>query len=237
MNRLFIDRKFRLPRVWSNHELRKFAHLFTGDVVNVSGWQDLDKEGRRYRDYFANATSYTITNYKSEARGFQGFDNEVFLDLSGELPAELAGKFDVAFNHTVLEHIYEVHTAFRNLCMMTRDIVILVVPFLQQMHESFGDYWRFSPMTVKRLFEERGLTLLYLSFNSDDKASVYIFAIASRAPERWSGRIGNNFSYVDTRAPSDGFWPYIGCHVISNTGYRVGRILNKLLRVFGIKAN
>ncbi len=235
MNNPFVDRKFRLPRVWSNRELRNFGHLFTGDVVNVSGWQDQDKEGQSYRGYFANAASYTITNYKSEARGFQGYENEIFLDLSKNLPEELTGKFDVVFNHTVLEHIFEVHTAFQNLCMMTRDVVILVVPFLQQMHESFGDYWRFSPMTVKRLFEEQGLSLLYLSFNSHNKASIYVFAIASRHPERWAGRIGNEFSYVDKRQPADGFWPYIGCHVISNTGYRVGRVLNKLLRLVGIK--
>ena len=27
-------------RVWSNVELKKFAHLFTGSVVNLSGWED-----------------------------------------------------------------------------------------------------------------------------------------------------------------------------------------------------
>jgi hypothetical protein len=235
MNNPFVDRKFRLARVWSNRELGKFGHLFTGDVVNVSGWQDQDKEGRRYKDYFTNAKSYTITNFKSEARGFQGYDNEIFLDLSKELPEQLAGKFDVVFNHTVLEHIFEVHTAFRNVCMMTRDVVIIVLPFLQQMHESFGDYWRFSPMTIKRLFEANGLSLLYLSFNGHKKASVYVFAIASRNPEKWAGKIGNDFTYEDKRKPADGFWPYIGCHAIPNTGYRVGRRLGKLLRVFGIK--
>jgi len=235
MNNPFVDRKFRLARVWSNRELGKFGHLFIGDVVNVSGWQDQDKEGRSYKDYFTNARSYTITNFKSEARGFQGYDNEIFLDLSKELPEQLAGKFDVVFNHTVLEHIFEVHTAFRNVCMMTRDVVIIVLPFLQQMHESFGDYWRFSPMTIKRLFEANGLSLLYLSFNGHKKASVYVFAIASRNPEKWAGKIGNDFTYEDKRKPADGFWPYIGCHAISNTGYRVGRRLGKLLRVFGIK--
>jgi len=235
MNNPFVDRKFRLARVWSNRELGKFGHLFIGDVVNVSGWQDQDKEGRSYKDYFTNARSYTITNFKSEARGFQGYDNEIFLDLSKDLPEQLAGKFDVVFNHTVLEHIFEVHTAFRNVCMMTRDVVIIVLPFLQQMHESFGDYWRFSPMTIKRLFEANGLSLLYLSFNGHKKASVYVFAIASRNPEKWAGKIGNDFTYEDKRKPADGFWPYIGCHAISNTGYRVGRRLGKLLRVFGIK--
>ena len=48
MQRLVIERKHRLPRVWSNAELRRLAGLFDGDVVNVSAWRDEDKEGRRY---------------------------------------------------------------------------------------------------------------------------------------------------------------------------------------------
>ena len=90
-----MDRKFRLPRVWSNRELKKFAHLFEGDVVNVSGWQDKDKEGDEYRNYFTKKRSYTITNYKTEARGFQGRVGEIFLDLEQDLPEDLKGKFDV----------------------------------------------------------------------------------------------------------------------------------------------
>jgi len=39
-----IDNKFQVPRIWSNAELRKFAHLFSGSIVNVSGWIDKDKE-------------------------------------------------------------------------------------------------------------------------------------------------------------------------------------------------
>ena len=43
--------KFRTPRIWSNSELAKFSGLFTGDVVNVSGWNDFDKQSNRYKDY------------------------------------------------------------------------------------------------------------------------------------------------------------------------------------------
>jgi len=110
-----IDRIHRLPRLWSNRELEKYAHLFQGKVVNVSGWKDIDKDGRYYRDYFIGADSYTITNYKSEARGFQGIEGELFLDLEEDLPENLISEFDVVFNHTTLEHIYEARKAFKNL--------------------------------------------------------------------------------------------------------------------------
>jgi len=187
-------RNHRVPRVWSNSELRKFAELFAGDVVNVSGWKDEDKEGAHYRDYFTRKRSYTITNYKTEARGFQGTPGEIFLDLEEPLDSKLAGAFDVVFNHTVLEHIYECQTAFANLCKMSRDIVLIVVPFVQPYHGDYGDFWRFSPLAVKRMYEANGLTLLHLSFNEDWFASTYIFAIGTKHPERWTEHFREPFS-------------------------------------------
>jgi hypothetical protein len=178
----------RLARRWSNVELRRFAGWFTGDVVNVSAWKDQDKSGGHYADYFTQKTSYTITNYKREARGVQGAANEIFLDLEAPLDPALAGRFDVVFNHTVLEHIYEFQAAFANLCAMSRDVVIIVVPWLQPYHGDYGDYWRFSPLAVKRMFEANRLEALYVSFNEDAFASVYVFALGSKQPERWRDR-------------------------------------------------
>ena len=46
-------------------------------MVNVSGWKDLDKEGRRYRDYFKNAlneideSDFVITDLNSKLRMYQ----------------------------------------------------------------------------------------------------------------------------------------------------------------------
>lgn len=194
---IFIDRIFRLPRIWSNKELKKFSHLFSGKIVNVSGWLDIDKEGGNYEQYFKNRTSYTITNFKTEARGFQGLKNEIFLDLEKELSDELIRTFDVVFNHTVLEHIYDFKKAFANLCEMSNDIVILVVPFLQQYHSSYGDYWRFTPLAIKELFKEHGFEPLYMNFNSNKFSSVYIFAIASRNPEKWKNIIKWEFTVKD----------------------------------------
>lgn len=184
----------RLARRWSNTELARFAGWFSGDVVNVSGWKDEDKQGAHYADYFTGKASYTITNYKAEARGIQGQPGEVFLDLEAPLDPGLAGRFDVVFNHTVLEHVYAFQTAFKNLCAMSRDVVIIVVPWLQPYHGDYGDYWRFSPLAVKKMYEESGLTPLYVSFNDDAFASVYVFAIGTRHPERWRDRFPEPFA-------------------------------------------
>jgi hypothetical protein len=178
----------RLARRWSNAELARFAGWFPGDIVNVSGWRDEDKSGAHYADYFTQKASYTITNYKREARGVQGGANEVYLDLEAPLDRALAGRFDVVFNHTVLEHVYAFQTAFTHLCEMSRDLVIIVVPWLQPYHGDYGDYWRFSPLAVQKMYEANGLAPLYLSFNEDAFASVYVFAIGARHPERWRAR-------------------------------------------------
>lgn len=180
------DKKFRKPRMWSNEELKKFSVLFRGKIINVSGWKDIDKEGMRYKDYFSNASEYWISNYEKNARGFQGdLQNEFFLDLTKNLPLEQKEKYDVVFNHTTLEHIYEVRKAFKNLCEMSKDLVIVVVPFLQEQHADYGDYWRFTPLTINKLFEENSMKMIYLNYNDNSKDSIYIFAIGSKKPSKW----------------------------------------------------
>lgn len=191
------ERVHRAARLWSNRELAKSAPLFHGAVVNASAWRDEDKEGAFYRSYFANSASYTITNFDPDKRGFQGVDGEIFLDLEKPLPADLHENFDVVFNHTTLEHVYDFRTAFRNLCGMTRDVVIIVVPFVQQMHADYGDYWRFSPQALHRMFRDEGLDVAYLSFNNDFHASVYVFCIATKMRSRWEKHFPFNVSYVD----------------------------------------
>jgi hypothetical protein len=181
-----MDKKFRVPRVWSNRELEKFSTLFKGKAVNVSGWKDIDKEGRKYRDYFSNISEYWITNYKSEARGFQGDqENEIFLDLEQDLDKNMYGKFDMVFNHTVLEHIFNVNKAFENLCNLSNDVVIVVVPFLQEQHADYGDYWRFTPLAVEKLFKENNMDMIYINYNDSKVDSIYIFAIGAKNPQKW----------------------------------------------------
>ena len=185
-----LDRKFRLARRWSNDELRRVAPHFSGQIVNVSGWRDEDKEGGTYRSYFSCAASYDVTNWHGQS-GFQGTEGEIVLDLTEPLPDELRARFDVVFNHTTLEHIFDVMTAFENLCTLSRDVVILVVPFAQVQHEndSFKDYWRFTPSWVREAFRRQGLETLYVSSNDDPNAAVYVFAVGSRHPERWRDKM------------------------------------------------
>lgn len=185
-----MNRSFRLPRLWSNSVLAGIGELFEGSVINVSGWDDRDKSGGRYRDYFRNASSYAISNHSGE-RGLADASAVTDLELDLELPldASLVQRYDVVLSHTALEHIYDVRSAFENLCRLSSDIVILVVPFAQELHftESYGDYWRFTPMSLRRLFEDNGLGVVFEAANGHENAGIYLVFVGSRHPERWRG--------------------------------------------------
>lgn len=178
------------PRHWSNVELRKvLAHLPPSEnVINVSGWKDGDKEGGLYRSYFAPGARYTVSNYGDDtARGGEGAHTAVSLDLGAPAPAELEGTFDVAFSHTVLEHIEDPVFAFNQIAKLTSDLIITVVPFKQKMHfepGQFGDYYRFSPLAMRRLHEKAGFTVLYESYTPPPTLDVYLFYVGTRQPER-----------------------------------------------------
>lgn len=175
-------------RTWSNVELKKFSDLFEGDVVNVSGWEDKDKDGGFYKDYFPKATSYTITNYSQHLPDRK---NEIELDLEEDLREDLVNRFDVVFNHTVLEHIFDARKAYKNLAKMSRDIVITVVPFIQQQHEmeGFRDYWRYTPSALERLADENGMSIIYENYRRDPYEITYIVSVASKNPEKWKDKM------------------------------------------------
>lgn len=176
-----IDRKHRAARVWSNAELRRVAPMMMGRVANVSGADDLDKEGGHYVDYFVNASSYTLTNHSSSFRGFAGRPGEIALDLTAVLSDDLLDTFDVVFNHTTLEHIFELERAFGNLCAMATQYVIVVVPFAQVEHgpPAFGDYWRFTPMAMEELFRRQGWYPAYLAASPMKDAACYLFVVGA----------------------------------------------------------
>lgn len=176
------------PRRWSNTELRRYGALFDGDILNVSGWRDEDKQEGHYRDYFPNSKSYCITNYWGTDSHNDGADDSLFLDLEASVPESMQGVCDLAWTHTVLEHVGDVETAARNLGALTRDAMLLIVPWIQDEHYApglYGDYWRFTPMGIQRLMKNAGLELIHLSANEQPWYPVYLFAIGSKKPESW----------------------------------------------------
>jgi hypothetical protein len=177
------------PRRSTNRVLRAYLSIFGGEIINISGWEDRDKEGSFYRDYFGARTRYVVSNIGGETgmpRTMPGDVESIYLNLDRPLPSELQGAFDVAFSHTVAEHVFDPHRTFEALTSLSRDVVITVVPFAQGVHytSSYGDYVRLTPLFLKRFFEGRGFTVLLSVSNDQPFLPVYTVFIASRQPSR-----------------------------------------------------
>ncbi len=192
-----LDKDIIKPREFSNAMLQHYAPLFTGSVVNVSGWKDGDFENGTYKTYFTKATEYTVSNAPTSSKGLGSLSDEVAIDLSIPLPTSMHKQFDVVFNHTTLEHIFELETAFANLCALSRDVVILVVPTLQHIHfnAGFGDYNRPTPMGIVKYFEKNGYETLVLRSNEQQFSPIYCFAIAVKPESKYKKLIEKNLDF------------------------------------------
>jgi hypothetical protein len=179
-------------RAWSNEAIRRAIEPLhgVGSVVNVSGFDDRDKQGKLYRDYFSSSADYYLTYYPADqSKGFSGASCTAAypLDLIAPLPGDLAGRFDLVFNHTVLEHVSNPFAAFENLAKMSRDLVLSVVPFCQKLHfmeGHFGDYFRFTPMGMRHLIALNGLVTLFEETTPSPAGEFYVVSLASKCPER-----------------------------------------------------
>lgn len=164
---------------------------FKGDIINVSGWADEDKTGNTYREYFVNATTYHISNREGgPQKGKKLYlPDSLPIDLEYPISKEHVQAYDCVFIHTVLEHIFNIFQAVENLCKMSRDVIICVVPFIQIIHSSsdYQDFWRFTPACLEKLFAQHGFKPIYTSGGPNLKGtSLYYLWVVSKNPDKWS---------------------------------------------------
>lgn len=189
--------RFRRARIWSNIELRKIAPYFTGDLINVSGWADEDKAGDTYQNYFVNATTYIVSNKEGGSQSGKKLylPDSIAIDLDKPLSDEHVQAYDCVFNHTVLEHVFNTFQAVENLCKMSRDVIISVVPFIQVIHTSppdYLDYWRFTPYCLEKLFNQHGFKTIYASGSNLPGTSLYYVWVVSKNPNNWAKVFGGS---------------------------------------------
>ena len=66
---------------------------------------------------------------------------------------------------------------------MAKKAVIIVVPFVQEVHYKEGvywDYWRPTPLAIKRMFEENGFEMLYYASNNMEFTNTYLLCVGVR---------------------------------------------------------
>lgn len=90
--------------------------------------------------------------------------------------------------HTVLEHVFDIFQSTENLCKMSRDVICLVVPFVQIVHTSseYSDYWRFAPFAIEKLFNAWGFKVIYRNGVDIPGTSIYYLYIFSKNPNRYA---------------------------------------------------
>ena len=77
------------------------------------------------------------------------------------------------------------HTAFENLCKLSSNAVFVVVPFIQGVHgPKDGDFWRFTPDCLKKLFVLNGLTVILQQAGPSRGAVKYVAMLGVRDPEK-----------------------------------------------------
>jgi SAM-dependent methyltransferase len=133
-------------RTLSDALLKRWCPAVTGDVLSIGSSADRDGAGRRYREYFRSAQSYTT----SEVEPTPGCD--LVLDVR-DMATIADGAYDAVFCSGVLEHVDDCHAAVRECRRILRpDGVFMVgVPFQQRLHRAPQDFWRFTEYGVRYL--------------------------------------------------------------------------------------
>jgi len=141
-----------VSRIRGNALLRSWCLLVTGNVLSVGSGNDRDREGRRYRDYFVAASSYTTSDVRPGC--------DLVIDARN-MEAIAAGAYDAIFCHSVLEHVDEPWSALREMARVLAPggPLILGVPFQYRIH-SVPDFWRFTEFGVRHMLTAvAGLTV------------------------------------------------------------------------------
>lgn len=170
-------------RLYSNVVLRRiFSILNVDSVLNVSGWDDGDKEGNKYVNYFPSKLSrYEISSYSKDHLRADMSISKVTIDLE-DRAYKVSEKFDLIFTHTVLEHVFDQENAFRIMCESANKFVVGVAPMINVLHweETYGDYWRFTPHGIIKLINNQGFNLVHLEIGPSSSISQYIIFVAAR---------------------------------------------------------
>lgn len=132
----------------SNTLLQRWCATVTGDVLSIGSGGDIDKEGRRYRQYFSAASRYVTSDIELS----MGCD--LVLDAR-HMPEVGTESFDAVFCSGVLEHVDDCHAAVRECYRVLKPggRFIVGVPFKQPVHRAPGDYWRFTEYGARQLLQ------------------------------------------------------------------------------------
>jgi len=120
-----------------------------GAILSIGSGDDSDGEGRKYRDYFPGATSYTT----SEVIPVEGCD--LVIDVRS-MPEMNSSSYDCIYCSGVLEHVDEFRKGFDEITRILKPggVLLLGLPFRQAIHMAPHDFWRFTEYGIKYLLKD-----------------------------------------------------------------------------------
>jgi len=140
-----------VARIESNTWLAPRTAEITGAVLSIGSMDDKDGQGRRYRQYFVKASSYTT----SEHIPYPGCD--LVVDVRN-MPQIATGTYDCVYCSGVLEHVDDYEAGMREIARILKPggTLLLGLPFRQALHLAPTDYWRFTEFGIRVLLERHG---------------------------------------------------------------------------------
>ena len=126
-----------LKSISSDYENLDILEIGSGDVsVNQSA-----------ENIFANAKLFVKTDV-NKSYGHK------YLDITNEIQIE--EKFDLVLCTNVLEHIFDITPAIKNLNYLLKEKghLVVSVPFIYPLHDEPKDFWRFTEHALNKLFSD-----------------------------------------------------------------------------------
>lgn len=119
--------------------LKSWCAQVTGAVLSIGSGNDRDGAGKRYRDYFPQASSYLTSECTPDA----GCD--LMLDVRS-MPHVGDASCDAVFCSGVLEHVDDPHAGVRECHRILKPggVFLVGLPFQQKIHRAPQDFWRFT---------------------------------------------------------------------------------------------
>tara|TARA_B100000161_G_scaffold80293_1_gene55675 strand:+ start:46 stop:570 length:525 start_codon:yes stop_codon:yes gene_type:complete len=126
-----------LKSISSDYENLDILEIGSGDVsINQSA-----------EHIFTNAKLFVQTDVNKNY-------GHKYLDITNEIQIE--EKFDLVLCTNVLEHIFDVTSAIKNLNYLLKEKghLVVSVPFIYPLHDEPEDFWRFTEHALNKLFSD-----------------------------------------------------------------------------------
>ena len=130
--------------------LNRFLKSISSDYENLDileiGSGDVSKN-QSAEHIFKNAKLFVQTDVNK-------IYGHKYLDITSEIQIE--EKFDLVLCTYVLEHIYDIKSAIKNLNFLLKEKgnLVVSVPFIYPLHDEPEDFWRFTEHALKNLFSD-----------------------------------------------------------------------------------